>query len=140
MADPQDVAQDWAKNLRNARSKIERKVKELSESPTARAARNSDVWQQRVSSADAKKKFEENLRRVSLEDWRNAFVNKGLANMASGADASVDKFANFLSQLLPYTEQVKKEVADMKVLTIDDAIAKVEKVIRKMSEFKYKRA
>jgi hypothetical protein len=140
MADPREVAQDWAKNLRNARSKIERKVRELSESPTARAARNSDVWQQRVSSADAKKKFEENLRAVSLEDWRNAFINKGLPNMASGADASVDKFANFLSQLLPYTEQVKKEVADMKVLTLDDAIAKVEKVIRKMSEFRYKKS
>jgi len=140
MADPREVAQDWARNLRNARSKIERKVRELNESPTVRAARNSDVWHQRVSSEEARKKFEENLRAVSLEDWRGAFLNKGLSNMAAGADASVDKFANFLAQLLPYTEQVKKEVADMKVLTIEDAIQKVAKVIKRMSEFRYKKS
>jgi hypothetical protein len=138
MPNANDVAKEWAQGLRNSRSKIERKVSELTESPTERAAKNSDVWFQKISSDETKKKFESGLRNVSLDEWRRKFLDKGLANMAKGADDAQAKMADFLSKLLPYTEQVKKEVADMKVLTIDDAVAKVEKVIRKMSQFKYK--
>ena len=50
------------------------------------------------------------LRKVSLESWKQSFIQKGIPRIAGGARASQGKFENFLRGFLPFVEAAVKNL------------------------------
>lgn len=98
--DPNQVAADWANGLASKTDKISRGIDAVTVAPGAAAARQADVWAN--NTVASKSKFARNVGRVSLPDWQNAAKTKGLARIASGAQAAQPKMAAFLGRFLPY--------------------------------------
>ena len=97
---PDQIAQDWASRLAGSGDKIQRGVQAVTTAPGQAAARqkaqyvagvqaSSDKWASRVAS-------------VSVGDWQQAVIAKGLPRIAGGAQAAQPKFAQFMAQLLPH--------------------------------------
>lgn len=102
MKDPTAAAARWANNLSAATEKIREGVQAVQVAPGQAAARQRAVWLQNLTaSAD---KWARNTAAVALPDWQSAMVNKGVPRIGTGAQASQQKFASFLSSFLPFVD------------------------------------
>lgn len=132
----QDVAQKWANNLGAATTQIRNGVQALTTSPTQLAAAAVNTWQAKMSLPATAQKYVAGLQRVSLADWQNAMINKGIGRISSGAQAAISKFATFLNQFLPYERNIATQVKAMPKITIDDAVNRAAAQIRGNAAFK----
>lgn len=103
---PQQVADKWATNLGGAATAIKDGVNGVTTAPTALAAAAEGRYISGVQAAVASGKWQAGLNRVSLQDWKDSMLQKGLARVGPGAAAAKGKFAAFMQQLLPYQQQL----------------------------------
>lgn len=134
--DPQTVADRWAQNLGSATAKIQSGVQSVTTSPAQSAAAHADLWQQRIADPATKAKFQASLSRISLADWQQAMLGKGLNRISSGAQAAKPKFASFLSSFLPFIEGVASRVRQMPKATLEDRINRAVAQIRGASGYR----
>lgn len=105
MKSPQAVAKQWADRLASSGQKIREGVEGVTESPMDKAANRVDAWVQGVQKARDTGKYERGLRSVTLAQWKQAMLEKGLNRIGSGASAAVPKMQQFMSRFLPYVAQ-----------------------------------
>ena len=102
---PDQIAQDWAARMAAARDKAQRGVESVTVSPGQAAARQKNIYVQNVTArADV---WAKNVAAVSTEEWRQAYITKGLDRMASGAAQAQGKVAQFMAKLLPAISTIK---------------------------------
>lgn len=109
--DPQAVAQKWSRNLGNSGQDIQAGVQAVTQPPGAKAAANVAGWIAGIQRAQ--QKWQTNVGRVTLGDWQNAMITKGLPRIATGAAAAEAKFATFMTSFLPYVNRGAAQVAAM---------------------------
>lgn len=97
---PQEAAAAWAQRLAASTDRITRGVQNVTTAPGQAAARQKDVWAQNV--ANSRDKWASRVAAVSLPDWQQAMVQKGVQRVAGGAQAAQPKMEAFMGQLLPY--------------------------------------
>jgi hypothetical protein len=134
--DPATVAARWVSHIGSSVDKIRQGVQSVTTSPTQSAAAAGQLWQQRVADPATLAKFQRSLQRVSLADWQNAMINKGIPRIASGAANAKDKFTNFLTQFLPFVANVANQVHAMPKNTLEDRINRAVAQIRGTAQFK----
>jgi hypothetical protein len=111
--DPASVAQKWSDRLAGATQAYKDGITNTDVNPMERAAAAAGFWAQRVAEAATNGKFAAGLRRVSKADWQAAATGLGAQRLAQGAREKKGKMQDFLTQLLPYTDNVKKTIAAM---------------------------
>ena len=102
---PEQIAANWAQRLGSSTQKITDGVQAVTVAPGQTAARAKARWQQAI--IESTDKWAANTAAVPLSEWQDAMVNKGVARVASGAQAAQPKFANFMGELLPHIDRVK---------------------------------
>jgi hypothetical protein len=95
-----DAAAKWVAGMGSANQTMQQGAQAVTESPGALAARRSDAYLAGVQANV--EKFKRNAQAVSVEDWRQAYLTKGLPRVASGAAASQQKFATIMDELIRY--------------------------------------
>lgn len=133
--DPAKVAEKWARRLAAAREDIISGVQSVTESPAAKAVAKKDKLKARWIQAIDSGKWENALRKVSLEAWKESVITRGVDRVASGAEAARPKMADFFNQLLPYVQAGRREIERMPAVTIEDSINRATWWIRYMSKF-----
>ena len=111
--DPAAVAAKWSKNLAGSTDSIRAGVQAVTQAPTAKAASRLDAYQAGVAQAVASGKMARRLNAVTLGDWQQAMLNKGVSRVAAGATAAQPKMAAFMAKWLPYQDQLKQKLASM---------------------------
>jgi hypothetical protein len=134
--DPATVAARWVSHIGGAVDKIRQGVQSVTTAPTQAAAAAGNLWQQRVADPATLAKFQRSLSRVSLSDWQNAMINKGIPRIATGASNAKDKFTGFLTQFLPFVNNIANQVRSMPKATLDDRINRAVAQIRSTAQFK----
>lgn len=107
------VAQKWASRLGAATQAVKDGVQSVTVSPTSKAASQASAYLNGVQEAVSSGKWQRGLNRVSLADWQNAMLNKGVNRIATGATAAIPKMEQFQSQWLPYMDQLKAKLNSM---------------------------
>lgn len=97
--DPTTIAANWANRLGQSTQKITDGVQAVTTPPGQAAARNQQGYIAGVQNNVGK--WARNVAAVSLSDWQQAVINKGIPRVSTGAQAAQDKFASFMSKLLP---------------------------------------
>lgn len=133
---PQEFAEKWARRLSAAAPDIQKGVQRVDQSPTEKAAGKKDKMLQNLTQAVQSGKWEAGLRRVSLNDWKTALINKGIPRITQGVQGAQSDVADFAGQLLSYQDQIKSEIERMPDLTLEDSINRMTAWVRKMSQFK----
>lgn len=129
----------WKRNMLSSVPTIKAGVMAVTESPTEKAARSADLYVQKVQEAVATGRFQQGLRSVSLADWQQATAEKGTQRISQGVTAAVPKVNAFMQQLLPFTENVKRTIANMPKGTPEQADARVMAAIQMMRQFKFQK-
>ncbi len=129
------AADKWKRRLQASTEDIRIGVTAVTEAPTELAAQAADKYLAGVQAAVATGKYQRGLRRVSLQDWKDATLGKGLQRIASGAEAAVPKVTAFMQQLIPFEERLMAEVDAMPNLTLEDSIARMGFWARGMAAF-----
>lgn len=103
--DPNVVAQKWAQRLGGATEQIKQGVNAVTTSPMEKAALRVDAYRDGVAKAANSGKWTRGLRRRTLEDWKQAMIQKGAMRIADGANKAIPKMQQFLTAFLPYVAQ-----------------------------------
>lgn len=120
--DPVSIAKKWAGNLSAATQAIQQGVQAVTTSPTQSAAAQSNAYLAGVQRAVSTGKWQAGLQRVTLQDWQQAMIQKGIPRIGSGATQAVPKFTAFMQQFLPYVQQGLQQLASQPRGTLDQNI------------------
>jgi len=132
---PDQAADKLARRLKSATQDIENGVKAVTESPMKAAAANPDKWVNGVMAARQNGSWQRGLEKVTLEDWKNKMITKGIPRIGSGIDAAMPKLKDFFKQLLPFEANLQTEVDRMPDTTLEDSINRAGAWMRGMAQF-----
>jgi len=133
---PEQFAEKQARNLKNAIPDMQRGIEAVTESPTFKAAKKVDKYVAGIQKAAQEGKWQRGLQRVTLEDWKDKMINKGLNRVGPGIDAARSKVVAFAGELLPYIDKIKKEIDAMPDASLEDSISRMTHQVRSMSKFR----
>jgi len=131
----EEFAEKHARRLKGSIDDIRSGVSKVTESPTAKAASKQDKMLAGVQAAVSSGKWASRLRAVTLEQWKQKTLDKGLGRIASGIDGAHDKVVDFASQLLPFEANLKTTIDKLPDLTLEDSVNRATTWIRGMSKF-----
>lgn len=135
---PQQAADKLAKNLKSSTQYIQQGVQNVTVAPGKAAAQKQDKMRNNILASIDSGKWAQRVSSVSLQDWQTQMVNKGIPRIAAGIDAANAKVTDFFTQLLPYQDNLKNQIASMPDLTLEDNISRMTTFVRGMSNFKRK--
>jgi hypothetical protein len=115
---------------------IRKGVQKVNEAPTAKAAEKRDKWIAELQRAAQEGRWEAGLRSVSLEEWKNAMLSKGLARIPDGARTAQAKYAQVAESLYRYIEEGQRRIQSMPDTTLEQRIQRMVEFIRHMAQFK----
>lgn len=133
-ATPATATAKWVQNLSAASDRMTAGANAVTKAPGAAAAAAADKWLQRVT--QAKEKFRTNVGAVSLESWKQSYINIGVPRVAQGAQAKQGKMQDFMSQFLPYLQNGVNTIDQMPSTTLEDGIARATAMIRYNAKFR----
>ena len=133
---PEQFQEKHARRLKGAIEDMRAGVERVTSSPTAAAASKKEKMRAGIQAAIDSGKWEQGLKRVTLDEWKSKMVDKGLGRVAAGIDAAADKVRSFAAELLPYQDKLSSDVSKMPDLTLEDNINRMTTFIRGMSKFK----
>lgn len=131
--DPAQVAQTWASRLGAADAEIRAGVSRVTQAPGEAAAQQADAWIAGIQRS--RDKWARNVSAVTLSQWQNAMITKGLPRIAQGAQQAIPKVQQFMTQFLPYVEQGAATVRQMPKGTVEQGIARAAAMIRHNAGF-----
>lgn len=136
--DPTAVANRWATGLANATQKMTQDVQALTVSPTSQAADAAQTWLARINDPKTLAKFQAKLRAVTLAAWQQAYIQKGIPRIATGAQQAIQtKMVPFFTKWLPYEAAGSQQVKAMPKATLQDRINRAVFMINYNSQFTY---
>lgn len=109
--DPAAAAGNWVAALQSAGTKAQAGAQRVQTSPGQAAAQQAQKWINRVNESAAK--WQRKVGAVTLEDWRTAYITKGVPRIASGAQQAQPKYQAALVPLFQYMSNVWSEVNAM---------------------------
>ena len=125
------AAAKWAQNLAASTQRIQAGVQGVSTAPGQAAAHQKGVWASNV--AAAQDKWASRVAAVTLGEWQQATITKGIPRIASGATAAQPKMMAFMTQLLPFIASQKGSLPARGGL--EQNIARMTQWARAMSTF-----
>lgn len=103
MKDPAASGQKWAQRLGAAGQAMTDGANALQTAPGALAAAQADVWLAKLQAS--RDKWIKRVSAVTLAQWRDSFITKGIPRVSSGAQQAIPKFTAFLTEFLPHVER-----------------------------------
>ena len=129
-------AAKWVKNTLANKESARKGAEGVKEAPTKAAARNIDGYLSGVQDAVSSGRFQRSLEAVTLEDWKAAYLDKGLKNLDNGVKAAESKMARFLDKYLPYIQAKSDTIKRMPNSTRADKMARIEANLDALDQFK----
>lgn len=99
------VGEKWSRSMAGASENYKQGVMAVNESPTEKAAQAADRYVMGVQQSVDSGRFQARLRRITLQDWKSAAINKGAGRLATGAAQAKEKYTQSMGNLLPYIAQ-----------------------------------
>ena len=135
----QEIARKWQRNLSGSVESIRSGVQDVTVSPTEKAASKADQYLIGVQHAVDSGKYQRGLRSVTLEQWKQAMLDKGVPRIASGAASGEPKFTEFMQEFLPYIESGQRMLDNMPRGSLQENIARSTAMIEHLANFRRQR-
>lgn len=135
---PEEYASKQARNLKNSLPDVRAGIERVTQAPGAAAAAQQQAMKDNLNRAIDDGRWAAKVRGVTLEEWKNAALNKGVDRIAAGIDQAHDKQVAMAGRLLAAVDASANQVRTMKKGTIQDSIARMTKFVEDMHKFKGK--
>jgi hypothetical protein len=131
----EQLVEKHARRLKGSVADIQDGIARVTVSPTTQAAAKQDKMLQNLTTAVNSGKWKRGLQNVSLEQWKEAAITKGVPRIAQGIDGAHDKMLAFANQLLPFQANLQATLDKMPDLNLEDSVNRSAAWIRGMSKF-----
>lgn len=128
----------WGRNLKGAGTDIRAGVERVTVAPGQLAAAQSDKMLAGIQRAIADGVWQRAVASVSLEDWKEKTITKGIGRIAAGVDGAQQKQLAMAERLLAAVDQVKSTIDSMPDATLEDRIQRMVAFSRGMAEKRLK--
>lgn len=132
---PKEAQEKHARRLKGAVEDMRLGVEKVTEAPTKKAAAKKEKMRANLMSAIDSGKWERGLGRVTLEDWKDKMINKGIGRVAAGVDGAAVKVEGFYAEVFPFIDAEKRKLETMPDVTLEDNINRMTTFIRGMAKF-----
>ncbi|NMC33945.1 MAG: hypothetical protein GYA36_15995 [Veillonellaceae bacterium] len=92
-------ASRWKTGMNNASQTIQDGVNAVTEAPGQKAAAVADLWVQNTT--NAKNKWATNVASVTLSDWKNSMIKKGIPALTNAVALAEPKVKSAADKLIP---------------------------------------
>lgn len=131
-----EAAEKHSRRLKQSIQDMQRGVENLTVAPGEKAAEKVDKMRANLVAAIDDGTWARRVSAVTLAEWKDAYINKGLGRVSAGIDGAQDKMVKFFDQLFSYQDNLKTQVEGMPDLTLEDSIQRMVTWVRGMSDFK----
>jgi hypothetical protein len=135
---PAEFQEKHARRLKGAVEDIRKGIERVTEAPGVKAAAKQAKMKMAINEAIDTGKWAERTKKVTVGEWKDKAINKGLGRIASGIDGASGKVTDFASQLLTVQDGIVNKVKAMPDMTLEDRINRMTTFIRDMSKFRKK--
>lgn len=137
--DPKKITEKQIRRAQNATQDYVSGVENVSESPTAKAAKKKDKMRAGINAAIDSGKWEDGLMSVSLEQWKERTAKKGGERYASGVADSADRVEEFHAEFAPFMASVQAKIDQMPDTTAEQRIARMVANAQALAKFRRSR-
>jgi hypothetical protein len=103
---PQQMAAKWQRNYSGSTEAMKQGVQAVTINPAQKAIDAGERYIAGVQAAFQSGKWAAGLAKVTLADWKTAYIEKGIANAAAGARAGATKFERHEREFGPVRDQI----------------------------------
>ncbi len=135
---PEQYAEKQARNLKNSLPDIRMGIERVSTAPGVAAAAAQTRMKDNLNRSIDDGRWAAKVRGVTLEEWKNAALNKGVDRIAAGIDQAHDKQVQMAGRLLAAVDSSAAKANAMPKGTIQDSIARMTTFVEDMHKFKGK--
>lgn len=136
---PTEISEKQARNLKGATEDIRRGIERVTEAPGAKAAAAQEKMRAKLLESIDDGTWGERVASVTLVEWKEKAINKGVGRIAAGIEAAKPKIVEFHTQRQAHQQGIDGELELMPSVTLEDGIARATHQMRRMSEFKFRR-
>lgn len=136
MMTPQELAKKWAENLTRAKTSIRKGIEGVTVSPTQKAAQQVQKYRDGCVRAADDGAFVSGCNRVTLQEWKDKAINKGLSNLETGVRDGESKVVAFQTKFAPYAKQASERAAAVEGSGRSAAMEKMIAVWDVMEQFR----
>jgi len=111
MLSPTAISNKWLTNYQNAAPSITAGVNAVTTAPGQLAAAASALWLQRVQASQAK--WAAKVGAVTLQEWQQAMIQRGIPNGVAGAQAKQGKYTSFITAYMAFLPGAVAQVRAM---------------------------
>lgn len=126
--------QNWGNGLNGAGAKIKRGVSRVTVAPGVSAASKEDKMKAGINAAIDSGKWSNRVQSVSLPQWQDSMITKGVANISSGVAQAQKNKVQAVQQMLADNDAAVSAVANMPTDTMEQRMAKATAFMRARSE------
>ncbi len=132
----EEYAEKWARRLKQSAPDVTRGIERVSVAPGKAAAAAEALMIQRLTESVTSGLWAQRVAGVSLEEWKQAFLSKGVGRIASGVDAASAKQVVMAQKLLAAVDAAVAKVKTMPKGDIEQSIARMTTYVREMNKAK----
>lgn len=132
---PQEFGDRWAQGLQGSTQKITQGVNAVTVAPSTKAIAQKAKMVQNFTLAVNSGKWERNLGKITLNDWKTSMTDKGIPRIGQGAIAATPKMVAFATKLLPFEQTLQNTVRNLPSLTLQNRIDRAVAWMNGMNKF-----
>lgn len=134
------ISEKWGRNLKHSVPDIQSGLDNVTEAPSAKAVEKQEKMLTNLTAAVNDGTWAKRLLKVDLASWKKTTKEKVAQRMSGGVDGAMGKRKEFDNYNVSTLNAILPEIAGMADMTIEDSVARVEKLMRHMADNPYKKA
>lgn len=135
---PQEYQEKQARNLKNSLPDIRRGIERVSVAPGKAAGAAQDRMRTKTLEAIDSGRWKAKVESVTLEQWKDKALNKGVDRIASGIDAAAEKQVAMADRLLNAVDRAAAKANAMPKGSLQDSIGRMTSFVTDMAKEKGK--
>lgn len=133
---PEEYAAKQARNLKNSLQDIRDGISRVTVAPGVAAVAQQDKMRNNIIASLDSGLWASKTRAVTLQDWQDKALNKGVDRISAGIDAAHDDQVAMAGRLLPIVDAAAQKARAMPKNTLQDSIARMTSFVTDMSKAK----
>lgn len=134
---PSEWAEKQGTRLKAALPEMQAGIERVTEAPGIAAAKAKDKMRQNLLKKLDDGTWEKNVAKVTVSEWKDAIITKGLPRIASGIDGARAKVTKFADQFGKHIDTAAATIDAMPTLNIQQSGAKMMAQMMHNSKFKF---
>ena len=134
-----DIASKWGKNTKAASDEMRKGIAAVTEAPGQKAAQAADKMRANLNRSLDDGTWQDRVASVTLEEWKDKMIRKGVPRVSAGVDAAAPKVQQFHQQLGDHQERINSTLDGMPNITLEDGISRMIAQVEGMSQFRFQR-